>query len=379
MAGLVCKGCGGAVDATGIDPFTVCECSECGAELVIPLQMDYISLERPVGEKAFFEIYDGFDGAHNLNAIIYLLTANLENVQECAKFAKEQAVELSTLKHPNICPLINFGEVEGRFFVTTPKLDGYPMSTYQPQTQGLLDIGSVVDVMQAAALGLGVAHHKEFVHHNVCAETVHIDARGNVRTKDWFISRWAYELESKNEMKSSVSPFFISPEKAESGVEDKRGDVFSLGVLFYFLLTGSYPFVGASEVETVYSRVKKKKKDQAEIFSSEKPLMATPETVEYVPPQAPIEVRPDIPEPISAMVMDMLSYLPVHRPKISEVLNSINLHKAKEYQEKAVFSAQKKMVETKTRAIPMMKNLYDTKIGGDKDKEKDKKKRIFFR
>ncbi len=377
MANLVCKGCGGAVDATGIEPFTVCECSDCGGELVIPLQIEYISLERPVGQKALFEIYEGFDGAHNMNAIIYLLSAGIEDMQECAKFAKEQALELSTLKHPNICPLINYGEVGGRFFVSMPKMDGYPMSTYQPQTQGLLDVNSVIDVMQAAALGLGVAHHKEFVHHNLCAETVHIDARGNVRTKDWFISRWAYELESKNEMKSSVSPFFISPEKAESGVEDKRGDVFSLGVLFYYLITGRYPFVGASEVETVYSRVKKKKKDEAEIFSSEKPLVATPDTVEYVPPKTPAEVRPDVPEPISALIMDMLSYLPVYRPKISEVLTAINLFKAKEYQEKAVHSAQKKMVETKTRAIPMMKNLYDTKIGGAKEPEK--KKRIFFR
>lgn len=377
MASLVCKGCGCAVDASGIEPFTVCECSECSAELIIPRQLDYVSLERPLGEKALFEIYEGFDGAHNMNAIIYLLSNNIENLEECANFAKEQAVELSTLKHPNVCPLINFGEVEGRFFVSTPKMDGYPMATYQPQSQGLLDVNSVIDVMQAAALGLSVAHHKEFVHHNLCPETIHIDARGNVRSKDWFISRWAYDLESKNELKSSVSPFFISPEKAESGVEDKRGDVFSLGVLFYYLLTGRYPFAGANEVETVYSRVKKKKKDKSEVFSSEASIMANPDAVEYVPPKSPLEVRPGIPAPIGEMVMEMLAYLPVQRPKFSELLNSINLYKAKEYQEKAVFSAQKQMVSTKTRAIPMMKNLYDTKIGQPKDP--DKKKRVFFR
>ena len=131
----------------------------------------------------------------------------------------------------------------------------------------------VIDVLQDAALGLALAHHKEFAHHDLCLENIHIDARGGVRAKNFFISRFAYDcLQNKEGIVSSVSPYFISPEKVESHVEDKRGDVFSFGVVFYYMLTGKYPFSGKNEVETVYSRVKKRKTPQTQVFSTEKPL-----------------------------------------------------------------------------------------------------------
>lgn len=376
MNETVCSGCGGIVDVSGIEPFTLCECSDCGAEIIVPLEMDYLKLEKSLGRESAFQVYEGFDQADNITSIIFILDNTIPDYADYFNMAKEEANGLSTLKHPNICPLINFGEIKDTYFVTTPKMDGYSLADYSPETQGLLDVESVIDVLQAAALGLGVAHHKEFVHHNICPENVHIDARGNVRVKNFFISRFTYWADQKKKGEtgtSSVSPYFISPEKAESGVEDKRGDIFSFGVLFYFMLTGKYPFAGKSEVETIYSRVKKKNVDKTEVFSSDAHRMLTPETVEYISPKAPIEFRDDIPEEISSMIMDMLSYYPVKRPKFTEILTTINLYKAKEDQRR-VQMAQHEMVTTKTRAIPVMKNLSDS----EDDQQKSKKRKVRF-
>ncbi|HCE41983.1 MAG TPA: hypothetical protein DET40_00350 [Lentisphaeria bacterium] len=381
MGQLICRGCGGVMDTTGIEPFTLCECSDCGTTLSIPMEMDYLKLEKFVGEKGIFKIYEGFDQGQNLNSMIYILEKDHPEYKSFLNIAKEDALALSTLKHPNICPILNFGEINGSFFVTEPKMDGYALSDYSPENQGLLDVDKVVDVLQATALGLAVAHHKEFVHHDLCPDNVHIDARGNVRTKNFFISRFVYTfLQNKEEIALSVSPYFISPEKAESRVEDKRGDIFSFGVLFYYMLTGKYPFSGKSEVETVYSRIKKKKpSDKSQMFSAEKPSILTAETVDYIAPVAPSNYREDVPEEISSIVMDMLSYHPVQRPKFTEILTTINLYKAKEEKEKVVMGAQKEMVRdnkesvsTKTRAIPIMKNL-----AGELDRNKQKKK--FFK
>ncbi len=376
MGQLICRGCGGVMDTTGIEPFTLCECSDCGTALTIPKEMDYLKLEKLLGDKSIFKVYEGFDQGQNLNSIIFILEKDHPEAKNFINIAKEDALALSTLKHPNICPILNFGEINGNFFVTEPKMDGYALSDYSPESQGLLDVDKVVDVMQATALGLAVAHHKEFVHHDLCPDNIHIDARGNVRAKNYFISRFIYTfLQNKEEIALSVSPYFISPEKAESRVEDKRGDIFSFGVIFYYMLTGKYPFSGKSEVETVYSRIKRKKpSDKQEVFSAEKPTVITSETVDYIAPASPISYREDVPEDISSLVMDMLSYHPVQRPKFTEILTTINLYKAKEEKEKVVSSAQKEMVRdkenvsTKTRAIPIMKNL-----AGELDKSKKKK------
>lgn len=376
MAELICKGCGGMVDAEGIEPFTLCECSDCGSEIIIPKPMGHFLLEKDLGTENYIRIYEGFDKEQNMDSYIFMLDKDCPEYDKFLALAKEDAVALSTLKHPNICPTLNFGEVEGQFFVTYPKLDGYSLSDYTPETQGLLDVNRVVDVVQAVGLGMAVAHHKEFAHHDICLKNIQIDARGNVRLKNFFKSRFIYNLlQNKDELTSSVSPFFISPEKAESRIEDKRGDVFSYGVVFYFMLTGKYPFSGATEAETVYSRVKKKAAKKEEVFNEGGRRLKTQDTVEYIPPPYPSKIREDIPDEISSLIMEMLSYHPVQRPKFTEILAAINLFKAKEEKEAVVKSVQKQIIRedssTKTRAIPIMKNLAGA------DQKKQQKKRFF--
>lgn len=378
MSQTVCKGCGGVMDTTGIEPFTVCECSDCGTELVIPFELDYLLLEKFIERQSVVDVYSGFDKSANSDVLILLVDNQVPDHEKYEAMGKQDAVALSTLKHPNVCPIMNYDTLKGNFCVTAPIMDGYSLDSYNPDEQGMLDVDSVIEVLQAAALGLAISHHKEFVHHNVCPANIHIDARGNVRVKNFFLSRMTYNVDQSNikedsaiKYDSSISPYFISPEKAESGIEDKRGDVFSFGVVMYYMLTGKYPFSGSSEIETVYARVKKKKKDEAEIFSGASGRILTPEMVEYVPPKPPVQLRQDIPDDISDLIMDMLSYLPVKRPKFSEILSIFNLYRARKEKEKSVVSAQKVMVTTKTRAIPKM-----TPLDG-KGKEKPKRKWSF--
>lgn len=365
MPEAICRGCGGVMDTSGIDPFTVCECSDCGTEVVIPFQLDYLLLEKPIGRKSFIDIYEGFDKSTNASSVILVLDNEIQGYDEFLKIAKEEANDLSSvLKNPHIAPVMGFDEIMGNFCITTPLIDGYNLSDYAPEEQGFLDVSTVIDVLQAAALGMAVAHNKEFVHHNISPENIRIDARGNVRVTNFFLSRFTYIADQKTNKAAqvikcdpSVSPYFISPEKAESGVEDKRGDVFSFGVTMYYMLTGQYPFAGKSEVETVYSRVKKKEKKEEEVFNAASTRIITPETVEYVPPRHPRELRPEIPEEVDALIMDMLAYLPVKRPKFTEILAIFNLLKAERNKQETVVAAQKVMVTTTTRAIPKMGNL----------------------
>lgn len=364
MSEAICKGCGAVMDTTGIDPFTLCECSECGVDITIPFQLDYLLLEKFIAKKSYLDIYEGFDKSSNMNSIIKVLDNEAKEYEALLKIAHEEANDLSTLKHPNTLPILLFDEILGNFCVATPMMDGYALSDYAPEEQGLLNLEQVLDVMQAAALGLAVAHKKEFPHHNVCPVNIGIDGRGNIRVMNFYLSRFIYRADQiSNKVNeaikcdSSVSPYFISPEKAESGIEDKRGDVFSFGVTMYFMLTGKYPFAGKTEMETVYSRIIHKKKPEAEIFSEQATRIITPETVEYAPPKNPQDLRPEICDEIASLVLDMLSYLPVKRPTFAEILAIFNLWKAKKYKETTVLSAQKVMVTTKTRAIPKMGNL----------------------
>ncbi len=365
MPEAICRGCGGVMDTTGIEPFTICECSDCGTEVTIPFQLDYLLLEKPIGRKSFIDIYEGFDKSSNVLSVIMVLDNETPNYDKFLKMAQKEANELSSvLKSPNIAPVLASDEILGNFCVISPLIDGYRLSDYSPKDQGVLDVKAVMDVMQAAALGMALAHNKGFVHHNLVPENIQIDARGNIRITNFFISRFIYNADQMTNKASevikcnpSVSPYFISPEKAESGIEDQRGDIFSFGVIMYYMLTGEYPFAGKSKIETVYSRVHKKPKKEEDVFNASATRIMTPDTVEYVPPKHPKELRPEIPDAIDSLIMDMLAYLPVKRPKFSEILAIFNLMMADQYKKDTVVVAQKTMVTTKTRAIPKMGNL----------------------
>jgi serine/threonine protein kinase len=380
MSSLLCKGCGETMDTTGIPPFTLCECSDCGKELIIPFELEYLSLEQLLYKESALDIYSGFDKSSNSPVEIILLESDSDRIEKLRVIAEEEATVLATVKHPNICPVLNYEMLKGNFCVTSPLLDGFSFGDYNPQEQGLLDIKKLIDVFQAALLGLAVAHHKEIVHHNLCLKNIHIDLNGNVRVRNFYSSRFTYHHdnminneESVIKCDKSISPYFISPEKAESGIEDKRGDIFSFGVVMYYMFTGQYPFSGTSELETVYSRVMRRGKKADELYSSKNRNNNNHDSIAYVPPKPPISLRETIPESISKIIMRMLAYLPVRRPTFSEVLSEINLFKANEEKKISVISAQKSMVETKTRAIPKMTSL----AGKPKMQQKKKRKWTF--
>jgi len=133
-------------------------------------------------------------------------------------------------------------------------------------------------------------------------------------------------------------------------------------------------------VETIYSRVKRQKAAESEVYTASQRTV-TPETVDYKPPKTPHAIRADIPEDISRLIANTLLPYQVQRPKFSEIITEINLAKAAAEQRKLVIE-RRSIVRlpvandgqvTKTRAIPLMKNLAEEK------KSTATTKRKFFR
>ncbi len=368
------------MDISGVSPFSLCECENCGTRVIIPLIIGHMQLEKHIGEIRYLDIFEGYDSATNNDVIIYQLKKNIPDFQKWLKTATEEATSLETLRHANICPVFEHGVLDGTFYCTAPVMDGGDLTQYDPREHGLREVDSVINGMQIIALALGVAHHKEFTHHGLCPQNIHIDGRGTVRVKNLFVSRYRYLVENELGLESTVSPFYITPERAQGKPEDKKSDVFSFGVLFYYYLTGVYPFEGSTLIETIYSRVKKQKTDNAEVFSASQRAV-TPENVEYKPPRPPHIVRPDIPEDISKLICNTLTPYQVQRPKFAEIITEINLAKAAAEQRKLAVERRgivRLPMEndgqvTKTRAIPIMRNLAEEK------KKATTTKRKFFK
>lgn len=347
-----CSKCGSEIQYLE-DCLTPVKCSSCNLLQIRSFNQDDLHFEKLMATSPLFYIYRGYHTKQKLFLEIIVLRQDIEEYDWTLEVVKELGQELTTLSHVNICPLFSYGMINDCFFVSSPRMDGYKLSNYDPESHGLMDISRMVEVLQAAALGLAVAHYKDFSHHNVCPENINIDARGMVRVNNFFLSRFIYAYDQRrmkldNKIYISVSPHYISPEKAESGVEDHRGDIFSFGVMMYYLMTGEYPFQGKRKTDTIYSRIKKTKPQEGkEVFN------ADDETTDYISPVTPKERRSEIPEELSQLIMSMLAYYPNNRPALTEVISVFNMLRAK-IEAVKIRSIQEQIVDTETRDIPKM-------------------------
>ena len=371
-----CPKCGaeGMGDLSKLLPYS---CSSCGHFWMEPFEAGGMRFERVLAWSPIFIVFKTFSHKHNLFLRTIVLREDAPDLEWSRATVKEQTSKLNELRHHNICPIFEYGDINGQFTFSTPLLDGYPLSSYDINKHGLLSVNKVVDVIQAAALGLAVAHHNEIAHHDVCLENIHVDARGTTRVNEFPVSRFVYFYDQKRMEKVgrvfvSVSPYFVSPEKAESGMEDQRGDVFSLGVVFYYMLTGVYPFDCETETRTIRARIKggKQKKTvvTGEVFSAEQPVIPgnVEEHRDYLPPVPPKKRRSAIPKSLSDIILAMLSYYPNNRPTVTELINCVNMLRAKTEVLK-IKKVQEMIVATETKDIPKMKPISKLKkVGGHK-------------
>ena len=342
------------------DPFVPAYC-KCGQPQIQPFKQGGIQFHKLIASSPLFLLFYGLYEEKNLYVNITVLRKDVDDYDWCLKLAREQAETITKLRHLNICPIFDYKEIDGYFCVTNPALDGAPLSSYLPEKQGLIEITKLIDLLQATALGLGVAHYKKIDHHNIWPASIHVDARGIVRIKDFFISRYVYFYDQKrikrtNHIYTSVSPYYISPEKVESGAEDTRGDVFSFGVMFYYFITGKYPYQGKHEIETIYKRAKlknKAKKAQLSLTYS----IPHDDLPDFIPPATPKHVRDEIPSGISELIMQMISYYPNDRPTFSEIINTFNLLRAKK-DVLNIRKAQEEIIDTDTKGIPKMRSIF---------------------
>ena len=342
------------------DPFIPALC-RCGHMQITPFIMGGIQFQKLLASSPIFLLFYGIYEEKNLFVEITVLRKDISNYDFCLKVAEEQAEVSLNLRHLNICPIFEKKKIANYLCIISPALDGYSLASYLPEEHGLLATNKTIDLLQATALGMAVAHYKEIPHHNLCPENIHLDNRGILRIKNFFISRFIYIYDQKrikkyNHIFTSVSPHYISPEKVESGAEDKRGDVFSFGVIFYYFLTGKFPFHGTGEFETVYTRSKlKHKAKQGKITTNYD--VNIDKFPDYISPKKPSDIRPQIPKEISQLIIKTLSYYPNDRPTFSTIISEFNILRAKENAIK-IRHAQEEIVDSETKSIPKMKPLF---------------------
>lgn len=167
-----------------------------------------------------------------------------------ARFLRE-AQSAGILSHPNIVTIHDvIVDPNGDFFIAMEYVKGTDLKRLM-QTQGRLDLKFVLDIVSQIADGLDYAHSKGVVHRDIKPANIIITEDKQAKITDFGIARVdASNLTTEGQLLGT--PNYMAPEQIQGKEVDHRADLFSLGVMFYELVTGKKPFQGENLTQVTH-------------------------------------------------------------------------------------------------------------------------------
>jgi formylglycine-generating enzyme required for sulfatase activity/serine/threonine protein kinase len=164
------------------------------------------------------------------------------------RFYREARVA-ATLRHTNICPVFDVGQIDGKHYISMAYIEGRSLSAFiqpdKPQTER-----QILIVIRKLALALQEAHDHSIVHRDLKPANVMVDKKGEPIIMDFGLAQQVRRNEDVRLTQTGNilgTPAYMSPEQVE-GEPGKIGpstDQYSLGVILYELLTAQLPFRGS--------------------------------------------------------------------------------------------------------------------------------------
>ena len=162
------------------------------------------------------------------------------------RFSRE-ARALAKLNHPNIVAVHDFGQADGLYYFVMELVDGTNLR--QAMQTGLLQPRQALAVVVQICDALQFAHDEGVVHRDIKPENILLNSRGRVKIADFGLSKLMttgagdtpdYSLTGTHQVMGTIR--YMAPEQMQGtkGV-DHRADIYSLGVVFYEMLTGELP------------------------------------------------------------------------------------------------------------------------------------------
>jgi serine/threonine-protein kinase len=199
---------------------------------------------KELGRGAMGIVYLGKDPKINRQVAIKTLRFEDEVSEEQMKTTKNrffrEAESAGNLTHPNIIRIFDAGEDQEVAYIAMELLDGHDLKT-NCEKPNLFSVRRVVGVITQIAEALDYAHKQGVVHRDIKPANIMLLKDGTLRITDFGIAR--IQANSKTATGAVLgTPAYMSPEQINGGKVDGRADIFSLGVMFFELLTGEKPF-----------------------------------------------------------------------------------------------------------------------------------------
>ncbi|MFC1629597.1 serine/threonine protein kinase, partial [Gemmatimonadota bacterium] len=239
-----------------------------------------------IGEGGMGSVYKAEDTTlHRLVALKTLSGHLTEDPEAQERFIRE-AQSASSLNHPNITTVHEFIEDDDTRLICMEYVEGKTIRNMVES--GIVSVGKAIDIITQAAEALEAAHKKGILHRDVKSANIMVNMEGRVKVMDFGLAQLVGKSQLTRTGTTMGTLSYSSPEQISGRTVDQRSEIFSLGIVFYELLTGKLPFAATNEAEILFA-----------IINNEPPKPST--------------IRDDVPELVEAVLTRMLEKEPDKR------------------------------------------------------------------
>ncbi|WP_432354924.1 Stk1 family PASTA domain-containing Ser/Thr kinase [Sporosarcina sp. A2] len=200
-----------------------------------------------IGEGGMSKVYVAHDVILDRDVAIKVLNYDFAHEEELKRRFQREALSATSLTHPNIVNIFDVGEEGELHYLVMEYVKGLTLKRFILEN-GPLEPAKAIPIMLQLVAAISNAHHNGIIHRDVKPQNILMDEEGHVKITDFGIAM-ALTATSHTKTNSVLGTVhYLSPEQARGRMATKKSDVYSLGIVFYELLTGKLPFSAETAV-----------------------------------------------------------------------------------------------------------------------------------
>ena len=209
-------------------------------------------ITKHIGKGGMADVYLAIDTILKREVAIKILKDDLSQDKISLERFSREANASTCLSHPNIVDVYDVGDDGDRHYIVMEYIKGQTLKQFI-QKRGPIYYPEAIFIMKQLCAAIMEAHRNGIIHRDIKSQNVLIKDDGTAKVVDFGIALAANAKEITAEDSILGSVHYMAPEHAKGETANMQSDIYSLGIVFFELLSGEVPFKGENAVQVVYN------------------------------------------------------------------------------------------------------------------------------